>query len=130
VPRGEVLLLPATEAGFRTQLDAVAATGNRAVAEASPWLQASIGRLPPELAARLRLCADWTRQTAVDSVLVEGDRARMTEVLRVVAGFAGPIVPVQGTADIDLGMLVHELAISINTAAAGGNASLMALREN
>ncbi|HEX4298711.1 MAG TPA: hypothetical protein VHZ56_11885 [Devosia sp.] len=54
----------------------------------------------------------------------------MTEVLRVVAGFAGPIVPVQGTADIDLGMLVHELAISINTAAAGGNASLMALREN
>jgi len=63
-------------------------------------------------------------------VLVEGDVARLAEVARLVAAMPGPIVPVQSAADIDLDLLVHEVSVSINTAAAGGNASLMALKES
>ena len=48
---------------------------------------------------------------------------------RRVAELPGKIVPVQDASAIDCGMLVHEVSISINTAAAGGNASLLALSE-
>jgi RHH-type transcriptional regulator, proline utilization regulon repressor / proline dehydrogenase / delta 1-pyrroline-5-carboxylate dehydrogenase len=49
----------------------------------------------------------------------------------VLAAMPGPIVSVvhalPGQAQVPLERLVHEVAISINTAAAGGNAALMAL---
>jgi RHH-type proline utilization regulon transcriptional repressor/proline dehydrogenase/delta 1-pyrroline-5-carboxylate dehydrogenase len=80
--------------------------------------------------ADARLSDDWRAEKGVDAVLVEGDAGRVLEVQRIVAGFAGPIVPVMASGDVNTDMLVHEMSVSINTAAAGGNASLMALRED
>jgi RHH-type proline utilization regulon transcriptional repressor/proline dehydrogenase/delta 1-pyrroline-5-carboxylate dehydrogenase len=49
---------------------------------------------------------------------------------RALAARDGVIVPVQRLdGGLNLDMLVREVALSINTAAAGGNASLMALAE-
>ena len=100
-------------------LAAVKETGNRAVAPMTEFTDPTTGSL--------RVSLDWTQEAAVDSVLVEGDAARIIDVQRVVAQFDGKVVPVLGLGDLNRDMLVHEIAVSINTAAAGGNASLMAL---
>ncbi|HTJ56524.1 MAG TPA: bifunctional proline dehydrogenase/L-glutamate gamma-semialdehyde dehydrogenase PutA [Devosiaceae bacterium] len=129
-PRGEILLLPQTYDGFLAQLGAVFATGNRAVVDASaPPVAGLLQAPPPAIAARLRTTPDWHNETGVHGVLVEGDPGRVAEVSAIVAGFEGPIITVQGAADYNLDLLVREVSVSINTAAAGGNASLMALKE-
>jgi delta 1-pyrroline-5-carboxylate dehydrogenase len=51
-------------------------------------------------------------------------------VARQVAELPSKIVPVQDAAAINRDMLVREVSVSINTVAAGGNASLMALSED
>ncbi len=129
-PRGEVLLLPLSEDGLFLLLGAAIATGNRAAIALGGLSPALLDGLPPAVAGRLRASGDWRADSAVDGVLVEGDAARVAEVRRHVAAQDGRIVPVQALADINLDLLVHEVALSINTAAAGGNASLMALRES
>ena len=125
-PRGEVLLLPQSREGLSRMLDAVAATGNRAIVDSSAIGADSVR----ELAPRAKIISGWAGDLQIDAVLVEGDVARLAEVARLVAAMPGPIVPVQSAADIDLDLLVHEVSVSINTAAAGGNASLMALKES
>jgi RHH-type proline utilization regulon transcriptional repressor/proline dehydrogenase/delta 1-pyrroline-5-carboxylate dehydrogenase len=124
-PRGEVLLAPAGREGLRAMLDAVAATGNRAVIDTS-LVGAAAAR---ELAPGARAIVGIAKETRLEGVLVEGDTARVVAVARQVAELPGKIVPVQDAAAINRGMLVHEVSVSINTAAAGGNASLMALSE-
>ncbi len=124
-PRGEVLLLPRTREGLSRLLEAAAATGNRAVIDATLVGPAAAGELAPDA----RLSSDWRRERRIDAVLVEGDAERVTEVLSGVAEWPGKIVPVMGLAGLDPDLLVREVAISINTAAAGGNASLMTLGE-
>ena len=123
-PRGEVLLLPRSREGLSVLLEAVALTGNRALIDVGVLGRDGVAAMAP---AEARLCDDWTRETWVDAVLVEGDAARVLEVQRIVAGFGARIVPVMAASDINTDMLVYEVAVSINTAAAGGNASLMAL---
>jgi RHH-type proline utilization regulon transcriptional repressor/proline dehydrogenase/delta 1-pyrroline-5-carboxylate dehydrogenase len=125
-PRGDVLLLPATREGLSRLLNAAAATGNRPVIDARRVGAATVRELAPQA----RLTANWASESGVDAVLVEGDAARVTEVLGAVAGWPGQIVPVMSLAGIDPDLLVHEVSISINTAAAGGNASLMALGDS
>jgi RHH-type proline utilization regulon transcriptional repressor/proline dehydrogenase/delta 1-pyrroline-5-carboxylate dehydrogenase len=125
MPRGEVLLAPAGREGLRAMLDALAATGNRAVIDTS-LVGAAMAR---ELAPGARAIVGIAKETRLEGVLVEGDAARVVAVARQVAELPGKIVPVQDAAGINRGMLVHEVSVSINTAAAGGNASLMALSE-
>jgi RHH-type proline utilization regulon transcriptional repressor/proline dehydrogenase/delta 1-pyrroline-5-carboxylate dehydrogenase len=68
--------------------------------------------------------------------LFEGDSDELHALIRRVAGRAGPIVNVQGVAagaldngqdDYALERLLSERSVSVNTAAAGGNASLMTI---
>lgn len=125
VPRGEILLVPRSREGLSRLLDVVVATRNRAAIETSVLGESIAFELAP--AARLVDGLDEARGVA--GVLVEGDRAQVAEIARVVASWLGPIVPVQGVDAINRDMLVHEVAVSINTAAAGGNASLMAMGE-
>jgi len=125
-PRGEILLLPQSREGLSRMLDAVIATRNTPVVDGK-IVGAAVVR---ELAPFARLSAGIAAETKVDGVLVEGDAARVAEVSRQVAGLAGKIIPVQSAADVNRDMLVHEVSVSINTAAAGGNASLMALEES
>ena len=89
-------------------------------------------RLPEEARDRVALVDDWTRPAiAFDAVLHHGTSAELRAVLRAVAERPGAIVGVTalavGDMAIPLERLVVERSLSINTAAAGGNASLMAM---
>jgi RHH-type proline utilization regulon transcriptional repressor/proline dehydrogenase/delta 1-pyrroline-5-carboxylate dehydrogenase len=116
-PRGRVAAIAATEAGLRVQLEAIRSTGNQAIV---------IGKTH---AATLAEAGD------IAAVLFEGDADAAIAVARELAVREGPIVPLQAltTAALqrgegyDLNQLREEYAVSINTAAAGGNASLMTI---
>lgn len=132
-PRGTVLCRPATEFGLWMQLSAALASGNRARVQASPTLAAALSGPPDPL--RPWIALDETRDlSACAAVLFEGDSDALRDLGQEVAALDGPILPVLGRtsaalrqADYALDMLVLERAVSVNTAAAGGNASLMAI---
>ena len=83
--------------------------------------------LPDALRRHVRVDPTWFEQT-LGAVLFDGSEAD-ADALRVrIASRQGPILQLlQPTPDYDLSRLVHERTLSINTAAAGGNASLMAM---
>jgi RHH-type proline utilization regulon transcriptional repressor/proline dehydrogenase/delta 1-pyrroline-5-carboxylate dehydrogenase len=129
-PRDAVLCLADDEADRLLQLAAVLAVGGQALwpAAHANLLQA----LPETLQARVLQVQDWTRAEAhVDAVLLHGDAARRCEVAAQLAQRPGPIVLLHafdaGDAALPLERLVVERSLSINTAAAGGNASLMTI---
>jgi len=129
-PRETVLCLADDEADRWAQLAAVLAVGGRVLWPAEA--QALVERLPAAVADRVTLVDDWTRHTVrFDAVLHHGERADRLRVCRAVAGRSGAVVVVVGLrcgdGDVPLERLVVERSLSINTAAAGGNASLMAL---
>jgi len=123
-PRGTVLAVAATDDGLLHQLAAILATGNDAMIEGQSAL---IEQLPA--AVRQRVVAN--EGGVIAAVLVEGDAEAVRAVSQRVADWLGPIITVQGAplgqGGYSLDMLVTETAISTNTAAAGGNASLMAI---
>ncbi|NNG58588.1 trifunctional transcriptional regulator/proline dehydrogenase/L-glutamate gamma-semialdehyde dehydrogenase [Sphingomonas paucimobilis] len=123
-PRGRVLLFPATRDGLLEQVAAVLATGNGA----TPLGMALPNDLPVDVVAALGRGGEMP----VTAALAEGDAARISAVMREVADLPGAVVPVHA-ADAALALryplswLVEEVSTSINTTAAGGNASLMAI---
>lgn len=120
-PRGRILLRPATRAGLLGQMAAVLATGNRASVEG----MALPDGLPAAIAAAFR--PDPSEPFA--ACLVEGDASAVRAACDSVARIAGPIVPVHVWSAEGMGTnhawLLEEVSISVNTTAAGGNASLM-----
>ncbi len=129
-PRGVVLLKPASRDGLLHQLSAALACGNDVVIEAEAELQPVVATLPPSVRARVR-----PGSTTVAAALIEGNADAISTDLRALAERPGPVVLAQAAstaqmADVgayDLRWLVEEVSTSINTTAAGGNASLMAL---
>ena len=129
-PRGRVAALPRSPAGLRIQLGAILATGNVAVVERKAM--GALDGLPAELASRVVVVDDWHGAEAVRAVLFEGDRDALATLSRRLAERDGPIVSLQavGSAeaeDYELIRLLEEWSASTNTAAAGGNASLMSI---
>jgi len=129
-PREAVLCLAAQDGDRLLQLAAVLAVGSRAVWPASA--QALRERLPDAVRDSIALVADWQApQAQYDAALHHGSAESLHAACLHMAGRAGPIVGVQGLAEGDaaiaLERLVVERSLSINTAAAGGNASLMTL---
>ncbi|MBK4998503.1 trifunctional transcriptional regulator/proline dehydrogenase/L-glutamate gamma-semialdehyde dehydrogenase [Pseudomonas sp. S31] len=132
LPREHVLCLADNEADLLAQLAAVLAVGSSAV-----WVDGELGkglrgRLPKELQAKVKLVADWNKdEVAFDAVIHHGDSDQLRDVCKQVAKRAGAIVGVHGLSSGDhqiaLERLVIERAVSVNTAAAGGNASLMTI---
>ncbi|EQB13205.1 trifunctional transcriptional regulator/proline dehydrogenase/L-glutamate gamma-semialdehyde dehydrogenase [Novosphingobium lindaniclasticum] len=116
-PRGRILLRPATREGLYGQMAAVLASGNTATVEG----MALPAGLPPAVAARF--APDAGEHFA--ACLVEGDAEAVRAACKAVAELPGPIVPVHVTAGPNLVWLLEEVSTSINTTAAGGNASLM-----
>lgn len=132
LPRGRVLCLAAQEADLATQLAAVLAVGAEAVWAENEVSRGLFSRLPKGVQSRVRMVADWTAaDTAFDAVLHHGDSDQLRTVCEQVAGRPGPIVGVQGLAhgepNVALERLLIERSLSVNTAAAGGNASLMTI---
>ncbi len=123
-PCGTVLCLAEDGAELRRQVTAALAAGNRVLVAAGA-LQGLAG-LPPE-----RVAEAFDLNTAqVDAVLFSGSEAGLQALDHLLADWDGPIVQVTVAAPggtYPLERLVREQSISINTAAAGGNASLMAL---
>jgi len=135
-PRGTIACLAQTESGLLLQLGAALATGNKALVQAAPGLKALVASLPPALKGWVSSAEDWTGAGPVAAVLFEGDSDALKSVNQQAAALAGPIVPVYGidrdalalgSEDYPLDWLVAECSISTNTAAAGGNASLMTI---
>ncbi|WP_295471599.1 trifunctional transcriptional regulator/proline dehydrogenase/L-glutamate gamma-semialdehyde dehydrogenase [uncultured Pseudomonas sp.] len=132
LPREQVLCLADDEGDLLAQLTAVLAVGSRAL-----WLDGEPGRslhkrLPREVQARVQLVNDWQRdEVSFDAVLHHGDSDQLRAICEQVAQRSGAIVGVHGLAYGDTGIalerLVIERALSVNTAAAGGNASLMTI---
>jgi RHH-type proline utilization regulon transcriptional repressor/proline dehydrogenase/delta 1-pyrroline-5-carboxylate dehydrogenase len=130
-PREAVLCLAEGDGDRLVQLAAVLAVGSRALWPAAARQLRS--RLPRAVRDRIDLVADWTaRDSRFDAVLHHGSAAELLDVARAVAARPGPIVGVEGRRPgetvLPLERLVVERAVSINTAAAGGNATLMTLQ--
>ena len=128
-PRGTVLCLAATERGLAVQIAAALATGNKVLLEG-----ASLPPLPAGLEDKVTL-TERLEGATFDAVLFEGDGDTLRRLNGEIAGREGPIVLVHGLSPDDLArgalypldLLMLERSTSTNTAAAGGNASLMSI---
>jgi RHH-type proline utilization regulon transcriptional repressor/proline dehydrogenase/delta 1-pyrroline-5-carboxylate dehydrogenase len=126
-PRGRILARPATRAGLFEQMAAILATGNRGRIDG----MALPDGLPAPVAAQFAGGADEPVAAAlVESAGIEDAGGAVAAMVRDVATLPGPVVPVHASEAgrplaYVLDWLVDEVATSINTTAAGGNASLM-----
>ena len=135
-PRGRVLLVPQTAKGLFRQIAAALAAGNEVVVDAASGLSESLAGLPASVAARVAWSGDWEHDGPFAGALVEGDEGLVRAVIARIAKLDGPLVLVQAASAAEvaadagaycLNWLVEEVSTSINTAAAGGNASLMTI---
>jgi RHH-type proline utilization regulon transcriptional repressor/proline dehydrogenase/delta 1-pyrroline-5-carboxylate dehydrogenase len=88
--------------------------------------------LPPEVQERILLANDYMASTVVfDVAFHQGSTEDLKNVSALLAKREGPIVSLRRfsveSGDLPLEALMLERAISTNTAAAGGNASLMTI---
>ena len=133
-PRGTVLCVPLTPLGLAVQVGAALATGNEVVVR-TPADMPLLARLPDALARHVREVPTGEMDLACHAVLFEGDGDGLLALDMALAHRKGPLVAAHGLspaelaagADYPLEWLLHERVVSTNTAAAGGNASLMTL---
>lgn len=135
-PRGRILLVPKTVQGLYAQLASVLATGNSALLDVKDDLKPLLRNLPEPVLAHLQISEkqNWT-SVALAGALLEGEGEELIALNKTIAALPGPLLLVQAAASADMGdsnpycldWLVEEVSISTNTAAAGGNASLMAI---
>ncbi|WP_214348832.1 trifunctional transcriptional regulator/proline dehydrogenase/L-glutamate gamma-semialdehyde dehydrogenase [Pseudomonas congelans] len=132
LPREHVLCLADDENDLLIQLAAVLAVGGSAVWPETDISKPLRARLPKDVQARIKLIPDWTKdEVAIDAVLHHGDSDQLRAICQQIAQRSGAIVGVNGLShgetNVPLERLVIERALSVNTAAAGGNASLMTI---
>ena len=132
LPREHVLCLAEDEADLLTQLAAVLSVGSTAIIPDNELSKPLYKRLPKEVQARVKLVSDWTKDDIViEAVLHHGDSDQLRGICEQVAQRSGAIIGVHGLSKGETGIalerLVIERALSVNTAAAGGNASLMTI---
>lgn len=130
LPRERVLNLAEERGDLLVQLAATLAVGSLAV---WPATQRELrDSLPKDVQKRIELVEDWTAaEAAFDAILHHGDSDQLRAVCEQAAQRQGAIVGVhglgKGETDVPLERLLIEHALSVNTAAAGGNASLMTI---
>jgi RHH-type proline utilization regulon transcriptional repressor/proline dehydrogenase/delta 1-pyrroline-5-carboxylate dehydrogenase len=134
--RGRIAAMPSTETGLLLQIGAALATGNQVVLEPGAAGRSVLASLPASVAARIAVAADLASAGQLAGILFEGDAESLRALERKVAELPGALVAVhalgtdelaRGVQDYPLHWLVEECSVSTNTAAAGGNASLMAI---
>ena len=121
-PRGRIVVIAETAVDLMARIGAVLATGNDAVVPVGSPADEVLAHLPAELARHVDRVDDWRRTTPA-GVLVSGAPAHIASVTAEAGKLAGPIIIVQGN-DYRLDLLMREVSISINTAAAGGKRSI------
>jgi RHH-type proline utilization regulon transcriptional repressor/proline dehydrogenase/delta 1-pyrroline-5-carboxylate dehydrogenase len=128
--REAVLCLADDEADRLVQLAAVLAVGGQAVWPAHHGTLAE--RLPDEVRRHLRLRPKALGAgEPLDAVLLHGSADQALALQQALAERPGPVVSLtrlaSGDTAVPLERLIVERSVSVNTAAAGGNASLMTL---
>jgi len=127
---GTVLALAEIRDALIEQVAWALAAGNHVVLGKSAPITDILARLPEALLARIETPRDWRTAGPFARALVAGGETFMRGALRELAELPGPIVTAEApcaNGGYAGAMLLGETSISINTTAAGGNASLMAL---
>ncbi len=135
-PRGRILLCPQTIDGLVAQISATLATGNDAIISADTELKSWCATLPPGVQKRISWVPSLDRADGCAGALLEGNADSVRSLGQSLAALPGPLIIIQAasidevrsaTQPYSLNWLIKERTISINTTAAGGNASLMAM---
>ncbi|EOU9559593.1 trifunctional transcriptional regulator/proline dehydrogenase/L-glutamate gamma-semialdehyde dehydrogenase [Cronobacter dublinensis] len=132
LPRERVLCLADNEQDLLVQLAAVTSAGSRVL-----WPDESLQRtLAKQLPAAVNAIIDFAKQDMLfsqsfDAIIYHGDSDQLRALCEKVAAREGAIVSVQGFGRGETNLLLERLwlerSLSVNTAAAGGNASLMTI---
>jgi RHH-type transcriptional regulator, proline utilization regulon repressor / proline dehydrogenase / delta 1-pyrroline-5-carboxylate dehydrogenase len=129
-PRCAILCLANLQHDRLIQLAAILTVGNKAIWPDEDSYRNLYKILPPAVAARIELHND-VMDAEFDGVIFHGDADKLQAIAQSVAARNGPIASIQGFShgetDLQLERLLIERSISVNTAAAGGNASLMTI---
>ncbi|MGL4269388.1 MAG: L-glutamate gamma-semialdehyde dehydrogenase, partial [Plesiomonas sp.] len=132
LPRERVLCLADNEEDALIQLAAVTACGCRVLWPDNPLQRELRSNLPSAVSAIIDLTpSDNLENQTFDAVIFHGDSDQLRTLCARIAERAGAIISVQGFARGETNLLLERLwierSLSINTAAAGGNASLMTI---
>ncbi|EGT4356327.1 trifunctional transcriptional regulator/proline dehydrogenase/L-glutamate gamma-semialdehyde dehydrogenase [Cronobacter sakazakii] len=132
LPRERVLCLANNEQDLLVQLAAATSAGSRVL-----WVDEPLQRtLAKQLPAAVNAIIDFAKPDVLfsqffDAVIYHGDSDQLRALCEKVAARDGAIVSVQGFARGETNLLLERLwlerSLSVNTAAAGGNASLMTI---
>jgi len=130
LPRDRVLCMADNEQDALIQLAAVTSVGSKALWQDDELHRALLTSLPDAVKARIKLARD-PLTAEFDAVIYHGDADQLRTLCEQIAARDGAIVSVQGFARGETNLLLERLLIerslSVNTAAAGGNASLMTI---
>lgn len=131
-PRKRVLCLAETQQDALVQLAHILWLGVPIVWPTSELLLMLHKFLPPALRKFIHLTEDWQKaEVEFDAVLYHGDLNNVQKLRMQVCHKTAQIIPVlayqTGTTELQLSSLLLERSVSINTAANGGNASLMTI---
>ncbi|WP_024556924.1 aldehyde dehydrogenase family protein, partial [Franconibacter pulveris] len=132
LPRERVLCVADNEQDALVQLAAATSAGSRAL-----WPDDKLHReLAKQLPGAVQQVIDFAKPDQLmgqrfDAVIYHGDSDQLRTLCEQVAGREGAIVSVQGFERGETNLLLERLwverSLSVNTAAAGGNASLMTI---
>ncbi|MBG3036743.1 trifunctional transcriptional regulator/proline dehydrogenase/L-glutamate gamma-semialdehyde dehydrogenase [Proteus mirabilis] len=132
VPCGKVLCLSDNEQDIFTQLAGVFASGCHAIVHNAVFSQKTYRELPDIVRKAITLTDNWQDESlSINAVIYHGDSDQLKETCQQIAQRKGAIISVQGFSRGETALLLerflHERTLSVNTAAAGGNASLMTI---
>ncbi|QIB50876.1 trifunctional transcriptional regulator/proline dehydrogenase/L-glutamate gamma-semialdehyde dehydrogenase [Pseudomonas sp. OIL-1] len=132
LPRERVLCLADDQQDRLIQLAALLAVGCTSIWPEDQTSRDLLACLPAPVQARIESTTNWEDDSVeFEAVLHHGDSDQLRELCKLLAQRSGPIIGVSGYApgdrQIALERLYIERSLSINTAAAGGNASLMSI---
>jgi len=131
LPRESVLSLATNDADQIQQLLAIISVGSRpAVLADNTFILKHLQSMPAKVVKAIKVIKD-IESGDFEAVLHHGDASALIDLQQRIATRQGPIVGIthlsSGNYEIPVERFVIERAISINTAAAGGNASLMTM---
>ena len=131
LPRESILSLATNDADQIQQLLAILSVGSRpAVLADNTFILKHLQSMPAKVVKAIKVIKDM-ESSDFEAVLHHGDASALIDLQQRIATRQGPIVGIthlsSGNYEIPVERFVIERAISINTAAAGGNASLMTM---
>lgn len=130
MPRRTVLSLATNEQDYLVQLAAITAVGANVIWQKDSITEQLAAKLPKSVAEQIIWCQTW-QEAQPDAIIFNGDADKLLELQKSLVTQSLAIIPLIGLAagehHIPLESLYIEQALSVNTAAAGGNASLMTI---